>query len=185
MSKSKSSIRKFFSKTWYWFALAIILLIFLVNQVLAILLAFIFLVMFFISFIPSFFFKNKLVNLMKKYKKIEEPAIVQKLHRPKEKIRKSLFKLSRDQKGKKWVLVFLNKRYVFYNEIIVKKFLEFYSNGHSEKEILAELRRDAFLKTRAEIKAIETTLKKHHRLIQRRPPPPVALVKESKQKQRN
>jgi len=86
------------------------------------------------------------------------------LERPLEDIRNILFSLSKNQKHKKWLIVFLNKRYIFLNEGAVKSFKQLYHMGYNEKKILEQLQRNTRIKSRAEVKAIELTLANQKRL---------------------
>lgn len=104
---------------------------------------------------------------MKQHYILNDDNIAQKLMRPLQEVRKKLFILSKDQKKKKWLIIFLNKRYILYNEQTIEKFKELYFKGYSEKEILENLKKQINIKTRAEIKAIENTLINQNRLRNR------------------
>ena len=101
---------------------------------------------------------------MQEYLVINDKEVAEKLKRPIDDIRKTLSSLSKNQKKKRWLLVFLNKRYIFLNEIGVDKFKAFYSKGYNEKKILENLQKDMKIRSRAEINAIITTLIKNERL---------------------
>ncbi len=87
-----------------------------------------------------------------------------KLDRPLENIRNILFSLSKNQKNKKWLIVFLNKRYFFLNESAVQNFKQLHHMGYNEKKILEHLQRNTRIKSRAEVKAIELALTAQNRL---------------------
>lgn len=89
-----------------------------------------------------------------------------------------MFDLSQNQMKKKSLIIFLNGQYIFYHQEIIEKFLEFYNQGYSEKEIFDNLK-DYKLNTRAEIKVIKETLIKLDRLSDRE-----ISVKEHRDKQR-
>ena len=89
-----------------------------------------------------------------------------------------MFELSQEQMKKKSLIVFINKQYIFYHQKTIEKFLEFYNQGYSEKEILDNLK-DYKLNTRTEIKVIKETLVKLDRLTERE-----ISVKEHREKQR-
>lgn len=101
---------------------------------------------------------------MQEYLIINDIEVAEKLKRPIDDIRKILSSLSKNQKKKTWLLVFLNKRYLFLNEIGVEKFKEYYSKGYNEKKILENLQKDMKIRSRAEINAIITTLINNERL---------------------
>ena len=104
---------------------------------------------------------------MKQHYILNDDNIAQKLMCPLQEVRKKLFILSKDQKKKKWLIIFLNKRYILYNEHTIEKFKELYFKGYSEKEILENLKKQINIRTRAEIKAIENTLINQNRLRNR------------------
>lgn len=79
-------------------------------------------------------------------------------------IRKILSSLSKNQKKKKWLIVFLNKRYIFLNETGVNNFKQLYNRGYNEKKILENLQQEMKIRSRAEVKAIEITLANYNRL---------------------
>lgn len=89
-----------------------------------------------------------------------------------------MFELSQKQMKKKSLIIFLNKQYIFYHQETIEKFLEFYNQGYSEKEILDNLK-EYKLNTRTEIKVIKETLVKLDRLTERE-----ISVKEHREKQR-
>jgi hypothetical protein len=86
------------------------------------------------------------------------------MKRPLDDVRNILFSLSKNQKKKKWLIVFLNKRYIYLNERAVEKFKQLYHMGYNEKKILEHLQRNTRIKSRAEVKAIELTLANQNRL---------------------
>jgi len=98
---------------------------------------------------------------------IEDKTIAQKLTRPSEEIREKMQKLYIHQKRNKWLIVFLNDRYIFYNKNVIKEFKELYYNGYNEKRIFEALNPKINIRTRAEIKAIKDTLIHHKRLKNR------------------
>ena len=95
---------------------------------------------------------------MRDYDVITDAEISKKLMRPLNYIREQMFILFKNQKRKKWLIILLNNRYIFYNFIAIQKFKEFYDKGYGEKQILENLQTELDIKTRAEIKAIEDTL---------------------------
>lgn len=100
---------------------------------------------------------------MKKYYKVDDVTIAQELNRPIGKIREKLFNLSQDQIKKKWLIIFLNKRYIFYHQVTIKKFKELYNKEREIKKILQSLN-EFDVKTLDEIKAIKEALIKFERL---------------------
>ena len=115
---------------------------------------------------------------MKQFYKIEDEIIARKFEKPIEVIQDKLFELSQNQEKKKWLIVFLNKQYIFYHQETIEKFQEYYNKGFSEKEILDNLK-DYKIITKAEIKAIKDNLIKLNRLDDRE-----ISVKEHRDKQR-
>lgn len=101
---------------------------------------------------------------MQQYLIISDTEVAEKLKRPVDDIRKTLASLSKNQKKKKWLIVYLNRRYVLLNEEGVEKFKEFYNKGYNEKQILENLQKDMKVRSRAEINAIITTLISNERL---------------------
>ncbi len=158
MPKKFVNIFKSVGGHWFVILFVIILIIFMYNQQAAIWLTMFFIVLFTLSYIPSFSFKNKLLRYMKEYPIIADTDISKKLMRPLEKIRAQMFYLFKRQKGKNWLIIFLNKRYIFYNTYSIKKFKSLFNKGYGEKQILERLSKEINVKTRAEIKEIEDTL---------------------------
>lgn len=95
---------------------------------------------------------------------ISDTEVADKLKRPLGDIREIMSSLSKNQKKKKWLVVFLNKRYIFLNEQGVENYKHLYNRGYTEKKILEELQPEMKLRSRAEVKAIELTLINHGRL---------------------
>ena len=117
---------------------------------------------------------------MNKYKKIEDFAISRNIRRPLPIVQNYMYKLSKHQKRRKWLIVYLNKRYIFYNKKTIQNFIKLYEYGFHEKEILENLRSNTNLKTRAEIKAIRDTLTKHRRILEVQPQEIIEEVKLNK-----
>jgi predicted solute-binding protein len=139
-------------------------LIFLFDQILGIWLAGFFFILYLISYLISLSSKIKLLRLIQEHLIISDKEIADKLERPIDNIRKILSSLSKNQKNKKWLIVFLNKRYISLNENGVENFKQLYKRGYNEKKILEDLQQEMRIRSRAEVKAIEITLAKHKRL---------------------
>ena len=103
---------------------------------------------------------------MKGFFMVEDDTIAEEFKRPIREIREKMFDISQDQNKKKWLIVFLNKRYIFYHKDTVVKFTDLHNQGYGDKEILDGLQEND-LRTRAEVNAIRDTLKKHKRLGER------------------
>jgi hypothetical protein len=144
--------------------LIIIIVIFIFDQIIAIWLAGFFFLIYLISYLITLSSKRRILRLIKDYSMITDEEIADKLERPLDNIRKVLDSLSKNQKKKKWLIVFLNRRYIFLNENGVESFKQLYQQGYNEKKILENLQQKMNIKTRAEIKAIEITLANHDRL---------------------
>ena len=178
MPKKYIVVFKTIGRRWFLFLVAIIIIVAIYNSIVALWMTGITLVLFLLSFIPSLLFKKKLNKFLNKYSKIEDEIIAKKFNRPIKKVREEMFELSQNQMKKKSLIIFLNKQYIFYHQETIEKFLEFYNQGYSEKEILDNLK-DYKLNTRTEIKVIKETLVKLDRLTERE-----ISVKEHREKQR-
>ncbi len=154
-------------KIVFYLILGIIILIFIFNQILAIGLAGLFFIIYLVYYLITLSFKRRLLRLVQEYSIISDIEIADKLRKPIDDIRKKLSSLSKNQKKKKWLIVFLNKRYIFLNENGVENFTQLYEQGYNEKKILENLQQKMNIKSRAEVKAIEITLANHNRLIKR------------------
>lgn len=97
---------------------------------------------------------------------IEDDSIAEEMGLPLSEVRQQLFELTQRQAKKPWLIIFLNKRYVFIHEDTIHKFTELYNSGYDEKEMLEELKEND-LRTKQEVKAIRETLKKLDRLGKR------------------
>lgn len=151
-------------KIIFYLILGIIIFIFVYNQILGIWIAGSFFIIYLVSYLITLSSKRKLLRLMQAYSIISDKEIADKLEHPLDDIRKILSSLSKNQKNKKWLIVFLNKPYIFLNENGVESFKQLYKQGYTEKIILENLQLEMKIRSRAEIKAIETTLANHNRL---------------------
>ncbi len=147
-----------------YITLGIILIIYIYNQLVGIYLASLVFVVYLVSFLISLSSKRKLLRVIREYSIISDKEISKKLERTLDDVRNILFSLSKNQKKKKWLIVFLNNRYIFLNERAVKNFKQLYHMGYNEKKILEHLQRNTRIKSRAEVKAIEHTLANQNRL---------------------
>ncbi len=169
---------KTIGRKWFLFLVVLIIIIAFFFQILALWMTGITLFLFLLSFIPGLLFKNKLNKFLKNYSKIEDEMIARKINKPLSEIREELFALSQNQMKKKYLIVFLNKQYIFYDRKTIEKFMDCYNKGLNEKEILEELKEFRF-SNRDEIKGIKETLIKLDRLSERE-----VSVKEYSEKQR-
>ena len=151
-------------KIIFYLILGIIIIIFFFNQLAGVLIASSFFIMYIIYYVISLSSKRRVLRLMNKYLIINDLEVAEELKRPIDDIRRTLSSLSKNQRKKKWLLAFLNKRYVFLNEKGVEKFKESYNKGFNEKKILESLQKDMKIRSRAEVNAIITTLIKNERL---------------------
>jgi len=151
-------------KISFYLIIGIIILIFIFDQIVAIWIAGSFFIIYLVSYLISHSFKRRLIRLVQEFPLITDIEIADKLERPLDDIRRFLNLLSKNQKKKKWLIVFLNKRYIFLNENGVANFKELYEQGFSEKKILENLQKKMNIRSRAEVKAIEITLASHNRL---------------------
>jgi hypothetical protein len=179
MPKKYTVFLKTLGRSWFLILVVIIVLVAIfLNPIVAIWMAGITLMIFLLSYIPKLFFKNKIHNFVKDFKKIEDESIAKRFGEPISKIREDLFELSQKQEKKKWLIIFLNKQYIRYHQDTIHAFKELYNKGFTEKEILDNLK-EFSIETRAEIKAIKESLIKLNRLSERE-----TSVKEHKEKQR-
>lgn len=140
------------------------------------------------SYIPGFFKSKKMVKLMKDYYRIEDKTIAKKMGRSLKKTRDKMFDLSQNQvrnkrwkfwiKKKDWLIVFLNRQYIFYHQLTIEKFIELYKKGYTDSEMLEDLK-EFELSSKAEIKFITDALIKYERIGERD-----ISVKERREKQR-
>ena len=147
-----------------YITLGIILILYIYNQLVGIFLASLVFVVYLVSFLISLSSKRRLLRLIRDYPIISDKEISNKMERTLEDVRNILFSLSKNQNKKKWLIVFLNNRYIFLNERVVKNFKQLYHMGYNEKKILEHLQRNTRIKSRAEVKAIEHTLANQNRL---------------------
>jgi hypothetical protein len=147
-----------------YITLGIILIIYIYNQLVGIYLASLVFVVYLVSFLISLSSKRRLLRVIRDYPIISDKEISNKLERPLDDVRNILFSLSKNQKRKKWLIVFLNNRYIFLNERVVENFKQLYYMGYNEKKILEHLQRNTIIKSRAEVKDIEHTLTNQNRL---------------------
>jgi len=159
-----SKFLNYLKSSIFFITLGIILLIYINYQLEGIYLASILFVVCLIPFLISLSSKKRLLKLIREYPIISDKEISNKLKRPLEDIRSILFSLSKNQKKKKWLIVFLNTRYIFLNEDAVDNFKQLHNMGYNEKKILEHLQRNTRIKSRAEVKAIELTLLNQKRL---------------------
>jgi Ca2+/Na+ antiporter len=148
----------------FYLTIGIIFLIFLFNQILGIWLAGSFFIIYFVYYLITLSSKRRTLKEMQDYLIIYDKEVAEKLQRPLDDIRKAMSSLSKHQKKKKWLIVFLNNRYIFLNEKGVENFKQLYNRGFNEKKILENLQQEMKIKSRAEINAIITTLISHERL---------------------
>jgi len=178
MPKKYIVLFKTIGRKWFLFLIIIIIIVAIINPIAAIWMTGITLVLFLLSYVPGMLFKNRLHKFMVKFFKIEDELIARKLKKPLKKIQEDMFDLSQKQDKKKWLIVFLNKQYIFYHQETIQAFKDLYKKGYSEKEILDNLT-DYKIGIRAEVKAIKDTLIKLNRISERE-----ISVKEHYEKQR-
>ncbi len=184
MPKKRVIFFKSIGRKWFIILVIIIFIVFIYNQTMALWLTTITLFLFLLSYFPQIFFNTRLLLFMKGYYMIEEDTIAQKLKQPIHKIRERMYHISQNQllaysikkhmklikriklllkKKKKWLIIFYNKRYIYFHKETIVKFIDFHNKGFGEKEMLEKLK-DNDLRMRAEVKIIRDTLIKHNRL---------------------
>lgn len=169
---------KTIGRKWFIFLIVIILIVFYFNQFAAIIITIITIILFGISFVPTLLFSKKLNKFLSDINVIEDKSVARRLKRPLSQVQEKMYKLSKNQNKKDWLITFYNGHYSFYNEKVIKKFKVFFNKGLGEKEILGQMK-NFEINTRAEIKAIEDTLVNNDRLEVRK-----VSVKEYRDKKR-
>lgn len=147
-----------------YIALGIVLIFYIFNQFLGLVLTSLVFAVYLVTFLLSVSSKKKLLRVIRDYPIISDKEISNKLDRTLDDVRNILFSLSKNQKKRKWLIVFLNQRYIFLNERAVDNFKQLYHMGYNEKKILEHLQRNTRIKSRAEVKAIELALTDQNRL---------------------
>ncbi len=157
---------KSIGRNWFIILIIAIVLVFFLNQQIAIWMTVIAIIIFLLLYIPPHFSTNKFVNFLKEYFMIEDDTVAEKLAKPLREVRQSMFDLMKGQKNKKWLIVFLNKRYIFFHQDTIEKFTELYHKGYDEKKMLEKLR-EYDLREKSHVKIIKETLLKSERLGER------------------
>ncbi|TFF97647.1 MAG: hypothetical protein EU541_07925 [Promethearchaeota archaeon] len=163
MVKRYIKVLKRIWRLWFIILIVVIIVVAFYNLLAAIILTIITLILFITSYIPSLFFKSRVLRYLKGYYRITQDEINQHFDDKQEKIRKVLFELFQNQADKDWLVILINNSYIFYNSDIVEKYKEFYEKGYGEKKIFTLLQK-VNMETRAEVKAIQNTLKNNDRL---------------------
>ncbi|TFF97823.1 MAG: hypothetical protein EU547_03240 [Promethearchaeota archaeon] len=148
----------------FYVLLISILIVFFINQILGIIFSGVSFLAFLVSYLVSHSSKRRLLRRIGDYSIITDKEIATKFNLPLDDIKNILFSLSKNQKKKKWLIVFLNNRYIFLNEQAVKNFELLYYKGYNEKKIFESLQNKMRIKSRAEVKAIVTTMTNENRL---------------------
>ncbi len=175
-------------RLWFWFLFLVILIVFIYNREAALWITGITLALYILSYVPYELKRTRLVRFMKDYYMIEEDTIAENLKKPLRVIQGRLFDIYQKQdvegfwhifrKRHNYLIVFANKRYVFYHKDTILKFIELYRQGADESEILEKLK-EKDLRTRAEVKIIKETLLKNHKMPER-----AVSVKEHREEQK-
>ena len=178
MNSKLSKLLKKIGRKWFLILVLIIIIVFIYNQIVALIITIITLILFILSYVPSVLFNSKLKKLLNKTTFIDDTTIAKRLQQPLLKIQNRMFSLSKKQEKKTWLILYINKQYVFYGEQSINAFKTLHKKGLGEKDILEKLQKYG-IKTRSEIKVIEEMLIKYDRLGDRD-----VSVKEYKEKQR-
>jgi hypothetical protein len=161
---SISKIVRIIKTSLFYIALVAILYLYVVDDLLGVIFAGIFFVVYFVTYLISLSSKRRLLKIIREYPIISDKEISKILERPLEDVKNTLFSLSKNQKNRRWLIVFLNNRYIFLNEKAVDSYKQLYHMGYNEKKILENLQRHTRIRSRAEVKAIELTLASQNRL---------------------
>lgn len=177
---------KIILKYWFIYLVLAILIIYLYYPTHAIWITVISIIIIALTYIPSLYLRLRLVRFMKQYYRIDDKTIARLLDKPLRKIQNKMFNLSQRQVSqnflirllrkksevtqkqakKKWLIVFINKQYIFYHMETIEKLKALYLKGYNYTEILEELK-EFEIETREEIKSIVDTLIKNQRLSDR------------------
>ena len=119
----KSIVRK-----WFLFVIVIILIIALVGWIgwkdlsVAIIVTIIFIALLILSYIPKVYFSQKLRKFMLTYYRIEDKTIAKELRRTLSDVQEKMFNMWQKQENYDWLIIFLNKHYIFYHKLTIEKF---------------------------------------------------------------
>jgi len=155
-------------KVSFYVMLVIIVIVFIFNRIIAIFLAGSVFILYLMIYLITLSSKKRLLRMLQEYSIISDNEIATKLNRPIDDVRNIFHSLSKKQKNKKWLIVSLNQRYIFFSENAVEYFMQLYERGFNEKQILENLsQRNMKIRSRAEVKAVENTLANQNRLRSR------------------
>ncbi|MBD3255990.1 MAG: hypothetical protein GF383_12920 [Candidatus Lokiarchaeota archaeon] len=166
MAKKYIVFLKSIGRKWFLILVLIIIIVAFYNQIAALVITIIALCLFALSFVPRLFFRNKLLRFLKEYYRVQDEFVARKMKKNIRDIQEKMFNLSQQQEKKAWLIIFLNKHYIFYHADVINKLVEFYKKGYSDKEIL-EILKKLELETRDEVKTIIETLRDLDRLGER------------------
>jgi hypothetical protein len=163
-----SKVTNIVKKVSFYLMLVIIVVVFIFNRIIAIILAGSVFIIYLMIYLITLSSKRRLLRMLQEYSIISDNEIANKMSRPIEDIRNIFRTLSKRQKNKKWLIVSLNQRYIYFSEKAVEYFLQLYEQGYNEKQILENLsQRNMKIRSRAEVKAVENTLANQNRLRSR------------------
>ncbi|TFG18918.1 MAG: hypothetical protein EU533_07285 [Promethearchaeota archaeon] len=177
LEKSKIYLRAI-KKYWIFIFAIIVIAISFNNLTAAIWITLIAIIVYLTSWVPSIIFSYRFRKIMKTQKTIDDKTISKLMRKDLNKIQTHLFLLSQKQDKKDWVIIYINKHYIYYNKDIIERYKTLYHKGLGEKEILENFN-NSFIKTRPEIKAIDEVLINTNRLEERS-----VSVKEYRDKKR-
>jgi len=177
LEKSKIYL-KAIKKYWIFIFAFVVIAISFNDLTTAIWITFIAIIVYLTTWIPSIIFSYRFKKILNANKNLDDKTISKLMRKDLSKIQKHLFLLSQKQEKKDWVIIYINKHYIYYNKDIIERYKTLYHKGLGEKEILENFN-DSFIKTRPEIKAIDDVLIKTNRLEERS-----VSVKEYRDKKR-
>ncbi|MFX1314480.1 MAG: hypothetical protein ACFE9T_01330 [Promethearchaeota archaeon] len=156
-------------KYWFYLSLIPIIILYFFNSTLAIVLIIIFIFSLIIYYFIFFNFKKKILRFVKDFKIIEDRAIAQELNYSLQQVKTTMKKLIQKQDKKQWVIISINKNYIFFNDNVINDFIGLYKQGMNEKEIYEALNREEeVFKSRREIKLLEDELIRQHKIFRRK-----------------
>ena len=177
LEKSKVYL-KAIKKYWIFIFAIVVIAISFNNLTTAIWITLIAIIVYLTSWIPSIIFSYHIRKILNAHQTLDDKTIAKLMRKDLSRIQKHLFLLSQKQDKKDYVIIYINKHYMYYHKDIIERYKTLYHKGLGEKEILEDFN-NTFIKTRPEVKAIDDVLIKTNRLDERS-----VSVKEYRDKKR-
>ncbi|MFW9880817.1 MAG: hypothetical protein ACFFG0_47755 [Candidatus Thorarchaeota archaeon] len=163
-----SKVSNIVKKVSFYLMLVIVVFVFFFNRIVSIILAGSIFIIYLMIYLITLSSKKRLLRMLQEYSIISDNEIASKIKRPIDDIRDIFHALYKKQKNKRWLIVSLNQRYIFFSENAVEYIQQLFEQGYTEKQILENLlQRNMKIRSRAEVKAVENTLANQNRLRSR------------------